>query len=174
MVELVKYFIKEKVSSSEMLQNKPINRIEAEFRDYVFKIYFFSYIKKTIICSSLQLIKKTKSLQEQELLTLNVIDPEYNEERLNIIRDKEVCYMDELCEQEDTKLEHVVIDDDIVKAIYTLTDRQKEIIYKSIVIGRSDPEIAKELGISKQAVGKSKNSAIGKLRDILNIKEPRN
>lgn len=56
----------------------------------------------------------------------------------------------------------------LFKAIKSLNKRQQQIIYLAYVINFSDTEISKSLNVSQQAISKSKNNALAKVRRMIN------
>jgi len=156
----VKGFLKDEgISSSYATTVKDLN-------DYMFKVYLYGYIKKTIIFSAMQIKKKNSQVRKREEAILNVIDPNFNEERLNLIAYDEVDFLEDLCrvEGETPKFDEISKNQGLIKAIDSLTDRQKEIIYRCIIIGESDTLVASKLGITKQGVNKIKRTALKKMR----------
>ncbi|MDZ5255150.1 sigma-70 family RNA polymerase sigma factor [Clostridium sp. LIBA-8841] len=49
----------------------------------------------------------------------------------------------------------------------TLTEKEKKVIQYKFIKGRSDVEIGEMLDISRQAVNKTKNRALKKLKDVI-------
>lgn len=172
MEQLVENFLKERKYHNRSLNTKEVLRdsrqlksLEDEFYDYIFKVYLCSYIKKTIAFSAMQIKKKHSKMNERENLILNVIDPDFNEERLNFIADRQEDFLEDV--YPDSNYKELSHDKNIIKAINTLTDKQKEIIYQCIILGERDTLVAKKLGISKQGVNKIKITALKKLRNQL-------
>jgi len=56
----------------------------------------------------------------------------------------------------------------LYKAIKSLNKRQQQILYLAYVINISDTEISKKLNVSQQAISKSKNNALAKVRRLIN------
>nr|WP_243183542.1 sigma factor-like helix-turn-helix DNA-binding protein [Anaerosolibacter carboniphilus] len=67
-------------------------------------------------------------------------------------------------DKEDINYHEIFTDKKVLEAINTLTDRQRQIIHECIIKDKGEETIAKELGISKQAVNKIKKTALDKLR----------
>lgn len=55
----------------------------------------------------------------------------------------------------------------LYKAILTLNKRQKQILYLAYIINISDTEISKQLNVTQQAISKSKNNALAKVRRLI-------
>jgi len=56
----------------------------------------------------------------------------------------------------------------LFKAIQSLNQRQQQILYLAYVLNISDTEISKKLNVTQQAVSKSKNNALAKVRRLIN------
>ncbi|SCZ09181.1 RNA polymerase sigma factor [Alkaliphilus peptidifermentans] len=147
--------------------NKEMRR--SGFNDYVFKAYLYSYIKKTIVYSALQIKKKHKLLYDTEELSLNVVDPDFSEERVSYVIDNDDSSKEVIAEEVkgDYNYNEISHKKEIIDAIEALTNRQKEIIYRCIIMDESDTYVARKLGISKQGVNKTKIAALEKLKRSL-------
>nr|WP_243183544.1 sigma factor-like helix-turn-helix DNA-binding protein [Anaerosolibacter carboniphilus] len=67
-------------------------------------------------------------------------------------------------DKENIDFSDILTDKETLQAINILTDRQKQIIHECIIRDKEEETVAKELGISKQAVNKIKKTALDKLR----------
>lgn len=145
-----------------------LKKLEKNFNDYLFKICLYKHIKRTINYAAIKLKKKQNKKEEIEKLCLNILDEDFKEERLYSIPDERIDIIKEVCSPgENTSFKEIFCDKEILEAIKTLTDRQKEILYKCIVRDQKETLVAKELGVTKQAVNKTKNAALNKLRNKL-------
>ncbi len=101
-------------------------------------------------------------------MSLNIVDPNFNEERINLIEYSQNDFLDDITEfvvkDSSCSYDEISHDKKILKAINTLTDRQKQILYMCVITGESDTLVAKKLGITKQGVNKIKKAALNKLR----------
>ncbi len=165
----MKGFVDEQKLKEPLLEEESSTSIEEDFTDYIFKVYLYGYVKKTIIFSAIQIKKKTNQIRKREELTLNVVDPDFQEERLNLISYGEVDFIEEIFQLIDDApvYNEISHNEEMIKAMDTLTDRQKEILYRCIIKGESDTLVGYKLGISKQGVNKIKKTALKKLRLIL-------
>jgi RNA polymerase sporulation-specific sigma factor len=71
--------------------------------------------------------------------------------------------MDQICDEscrDDTWIERLVIND----ALQTLNDREKNIINKRFYEGRTQMEIAAEIGISQAQVSRLEKNALEKIK----------
>ncbi|WP_026478268.1 sigma factor-like helix-turn-helix DNA-binding protein [Alkaliphilus transvaalensis] len=177
MKTLIEGFIKEQ-NQRELLRNNTTDNLEKEtnleedFQDYIFKVFFYGYIKKSINFSAMENRRKHNKIKNHEELSLNVVDENFNEEKINLIIGNETQKEDqlEILWQEEERfclLEEISHNIEIVKAIGSLTKRQKEVIYHCIILGEGDTQVGKKLGITKQAVNKIKKAALEKLRKQL-------
>jgi DNA-directed RNA polymerase specialized sigma24 family protein len=168
MDKLIENFISNQLSNHNLNNDKFFSELKDEFNSYVFKVYLYSYIKKTIIFSAIQIKKQRNKINKRESLSLNVIDPNFNEERINLIADDRNDELNEFNIKENNyNYNEISYDERIVNAVNLLTDKQKEIIYRCIILGESDTLAAKKIGVSKQAVNKIKLAALNKLRKEL-------
>lgn len=171
MNKLVDKFLNEQLPNNKLNSDKSFNELEDEFNSYVFKVYLYGYVKKTIVFSAMQIKKKNNLIYKNEDLNLNVVDPNFNEERINFIADNQNGELDTVNEfnlkQHRYNYDEISHNEHIVNAINSLTDRQKEIIYRCVILGERDTLVAKKIGISKQGVNKTKLTSINKLRKKL-------
>ncbi|EOI55441.1 sigma-70 family RNA polymerase sigma factor [Enterococcus gilvus] len=121
---------------------------------------FVRYIQKAMINEKLNYIRDGKK---------KGIDIIHDENLLNNVQYQNVELMETIPKGSYSNLEDYIEDDNLSNAISKLTARQKLIIYKRYVEGWKDPSIAKELGISSQAVSKQRRKAIKKLEKFLTI-----
>ncbi|GAB6086063.1 RNA polymerase sigma factor [Alkaliphilus crotonatoxidans] len=175
MSQLVDNFFREKQTDFEACQfystpsEKHRQKLTEDFEDYVFKAYFYGYVKKTILYSSVQIRNKSSQLKAREELSLNVVDPDFTEERINLLMDSTGDFTDDIGKLTYNHFTYNEIshDQEIIKAIHALTDRQREVLTKCILLGESDTFVAAKLGITKQGVNKIKNAALNKLKKQL-------
>ncbi len=124
-------------------------KLEDEFNDYLFRTYLVSYIKKSIKYISYKIKAKRKSLNEKEKMTLNVTDEEFQEERIYTIKDNSIDYVEMITKPGKTiDFNSIVNDKRILNAIDRLTDKQKEILYKCIILDLDEEIVTRNLKIS--------------------------
>lgn len=139
-------------------------------KENLFKIFFCSYITKTISFTSKEIQKKRNLLKQKEELLLNVVSVDFKEENVNLIMhtsNNSLNEVDMYIQSEDFK--DIVENKKILIAINSLTKRQKEIIHKIIIENKKEIDIARELNISKQSVNKVKNTALNNIRKQLEV-----
>ncbi len=147
---------------------KALNKLENDFNNYLYKAYLCSYVKKAIHFSSLKYKQKKDRMKNKEKLSLNVLDENFQEERINVVPDKERDIINEIYEnKENFDYIQAFSNEKLSKAIEKLTHKEKKIIKECIINDKSQVEVAKELGISRQAINKVKISALRKLNKEL-------
>lgn len=121
---------------------------------------FVRYIHQAMINEKLNYINRIKK-KDQNLI--------HDENYLNNIQYQNEQLLESLPSEAFRSLEEYVEDEQLSESIASLTDRQKLIIFRRYVEGKKDPSIAKELGISSQAVSKQRRKAIEKLKKDFEI-----
>ena len=134
-----------------------------KFNEYLFKIYFCSYVNKCITFTAKNIKNKYKN-QRQELI-LNCKSENYEVDYVNNIPDNSIDYIEEITAPKlKVDFNNICSDIGILLAINSLTDKQKEIIYHCCVLRRSEASLAEEMNVTRQAVSKAKNIALKKIR----------
>ena len=136
------------------------------FYDYIFKIYFISYIEKSIRFSSYEIKNKKKKILDNEIYSLNKIDENFNEERINILIDESVDFLENVSKERN--FENISSNENLIKALNNITDRQKLVIYMYFVEDKEEKQIAKELNVTKQSINKVKIAGLNRLRAYIN------
>ncbi len=139
-----------------------------EKNDALLKAHFCSYVQKTITLTALQLKKAKAEKRSKENLSLNVVDPEFKEERVNLVAADAVDFLKEIELGEGAdNLSELTENKKIIDAFLGLTKKQRTIFYHCILLGERDLDVAVRLGITKQAVNKTKRGAIKKIREAM-------
>lgn len=139
------------------------NLFRQSFEDFIFELYFLSYVKKSITYKSLEFKKRKNSLSDNEMLTLNATIVNSDEERINTIPDKPVDFTD-LITMDSRDFNEVVSDEHLIKILNKLTIRQQQVIKMLFVDDKDEVQAAQELGISQQSINKVKNKALEKIK----------
>lgn len=132
MNSLVKTFLNESENKDLYLKAKTskdqscLELLNEKFNDYLFKVYFISYIEKSLKFKALDIKKKKKRISNRELYTLNIIDDDFNEECINTISDDAVDFLEGVSKDVDFK--NISENEDLIKALEKLTQRQKLIL----------------------------------------------
>jgi len=146
---------------------KMLNR---KFKDYLFEIYFCSYIVKSINYKALELKRNKNKIANREALTLNVLEHNFNEERINLIASPTTDLLEEIHQDiENMELDELIYNQKIIKTLKELPSKQRLILFKHVIENKEEKLIAKELGVSVQAVNKNKNKALTTIRKKLGV-----
>ncbi|MGF7060632.1 sigma-70 family RNA polymerase sigma factor [Brassicibacter mesophilus] len=97
-------------------------------------------------------------------MTLNTIDLDFNEERIDNISDMTVDFIEEITEPKDIDFTEIFTNQDLISYMNSLTDKQREILFLKYVKELEEKEIAARLDISIQAVNKTKKVAVYKIK----------
>lgn len=122
-----------------------------------------AYIIKSLKMCRNDYYRKLKKDQNRELL---ILDKPLND-------DKKTSLIDTLTFDEDNynykynSIEDITGDEELLKALSRLTDRQREILYYVYVESLSIKEVSRLLNISRQVVNKTHNLALSKLKEKL-------
>lgn len=141
------------------------NLLVNKFYYYMFKIYFISYIEKSIKLKSFEIKNKKKKRYERELYILNSIDEDFKEEKINTIADKPIDYIEVIFDQVD--ISNISTNKKLNQAIESITSKQKLILFMRYIQYKEEKQIAKELNISKQSVNKVKLAALKNIRKYI-------
>lgn len=116
-----------------------------DFLNYVSGIMFISYLTKSI-----KETKKSYFTRENKygISKINIPD-------INVIPSDEISL-----EKIELHTEDIVEDTRLYKFIIKLSPQQKHILYNYYIKKRSETDIGKELGVSKQAVNKMKKKLL--------------
>ncbi|MGH4123484.1 MAG: sigma-70 family RNA polymerase sigma factor [Clostridium sp.] len=157
-------FIKFRLCNDE----KALEELNMKFKVYMFQLRFLSYINKSMIFYSIKYKEKKVKNENREILNLNVKSEGFEEERISRISDEELDFIEEISKPgEEVDFKKTIENPSLLNALEKLPDRQKEIIYKMMVLNKSQNELIKELGVSRQSINKSKNLALNKLKNEL-------
>ncbi|MBZ9634058.1 sigma-70 family RNA polymerase sigma factor [Clostridium sp. FP1] len=157
-------FIKFKLYNDE----KALEELDMKFKVYMFQLRFLSYVNKSMIFYSIKYKEKKVKNDNREILNLNVKSEGSEEERISRISAEELDFTEEISRPgEEVDFKKTIESPGLLNALEKLPDRQKEIIYKLMVLNKSQNELINELGISRQSINKSKNLALNKLKNEL-------
>lgn len=130
--------------------------LNKKFNDFVFEICFISYVEKTLRLTAKEFYRKNRIIQSREMYILNVTNTETGTEMIEAIPDN-TDIVEEVANAEETEnLMKNFIDTGLIEAMRKLKTKQKLVIYKMFIEEKTRQQIAKELGISLQAVSKIK------------------
>lgn len=145
-----------------------MKELDILFKHFYFKIRFISHISTTLKFNSINYDKRLKVIQSRFTSTLNApINTDGGEETFLDLLAAEESYL---------ILDEIVLEDEINEhvtcplmndALYSLTEKQKQIINLVYIKGFSDTEIGQLLNISQQAVSKTHKKALKNIREYI-------
>ncbi|HEY4552273.1 MAG TPA: sigma-70 family RNA polymerase sigma factor [Bacillaceae bacterium] len=136
--------------------------LNKRFADFYYEVRMISYLSKIIHFEAKKFDAKIRKHYKRYKLVLdNSVNP----------ADEHLVFSQYLADDHSNhessascRLEDHIQDPTLNKAVRKLTERQKEVLYWSIVEEMKDIEIAAKLNVSQQAVSKTRNNALLKLR----------
>jgi RNA polymerase sigma factor (sigma-70 family) len=142
------------------------NKLVQSFKKHCFKAKVVSYFSKIIPYKAKNFDAKIREHREKYL---PILDKPINndEDSVNIVNNLADESSAITADFYSDKLEDYIHDELIVKAVKTLTKRQKQILFLSYVHDLKDVEIAELLNISQQAVTKIRLNSLKKVRKQL-------
>ena len=149
-------------------------KIEECFVTFYAQVRVLSYFSKTIHYTARHFDKKKRMYERRNLLYLDCSSPntkDGNNDRSTSIK--------ELIEDKNARrnfeshfeknLEELFHDPALHNSILTLNKRQRHILYLAYVKNLTDTEIGKQFNVTQQAISKSKNNALKKVRRSKNV-----
>ena len=150
-------------------------KIDERFLDFYRQIRAVSYFSKTIHFTALHYDKKRRLFDHRNVLFLDRPAYEGSEAGSNgsislkeLIEDEAASKMFE--EEMERELGDYIQNPILYDAILALSERQKQILYLSFVREMTDTEIGRWLHVSQQAITKSKNNALKKVRRMIDAR----
>ena len=141
------------------------DQIENLFQIYVRKIQLLTYFSKVLYFESQKYDKKTRRIAQNNAL---ILDKSVNDSKvtvLDLIGETQPFYeLDFSSPINPHDLEFLLEDKHLYQIISKLSVKQKEILYLIYVEGWTEIEVAQKLTITKQAVNKTKNQTLKKIR----------
>lgn len=147
-------------------------QLENTFCDFYFEIRFTKYLSSTIKYAFIDYQRKRKRREERNPV---IFDMELYEENDQVFGEK---YADPSINEEayaspnPEKLLDSITNENVFKAFSDLTISQKKILTYTYSMCYLDKEIARKLSITPQAVSKSRNAALEKIRRRMSITYP--
>ncbi|MGM9949219.1 MAG: sigma-70 family RNA polymerase sigma factor [Lysinibacillus sp.] len=150
-------------------------KIDERFLDFYSQIRAVSYFSKTIHFTALHYDKKRRLFDHRNVLFLDRPAYEGGEAGGNgsislkeLIEDEAASKMFE--EEMERELGDYIQNPILHDAILALNERQKQLLYLSFVKEMTDTEIGRWLHVSQQAITKSKNNALKKVRRMIDAR----
>lgn len=139
--------------------------IESLFQVHVRKVQLLTYFSKILHFESQRFDMKVRKLHQTNPL---ILDKGINDEEgsiVHLIGEETPAY--ELSFVSDThpyNFTNIFEDEALYRTISKLSERQKEVLYLLYVEELTEIEVAQKLGITKQAVNKTKNQSLKKIK----------
>jgi len=145
---------------------KAMEQLRCRFDKHLMGIKLISYIKQMMTYSVIDYQNKKTNIETKEILNLNTKDDNFHQEKIDLIEGDDGEHIDKIIVHSSDKVDFnsLCIDEKILKVIERLSDKQKEILYRTVVLNKSEKELERELNISQQAINKTKNKALEKIR----------
>ena len=119
---------------------------------------FITYLNKSLFFEAIEFDKKQRERSNKEY-------PVNFEQDIKMINN----LIDQRNPDFEITFSSNIADERLYKAFNLLPNKQQQILYLAYISGLKNVEIAKELNISKQAVTKARNTALNKLRKLLEV-----
>ncbi len=134
-------------------------QLDQAFRAFYFHIRFTAYVSSTIYFHGVNLDKKVRETNFKFPLTLD--QPVGDDSEISY---KDLAEYHDNFEIESDNILDYVIDPNLYKALQDITSNQRTILYLVYIKGFTDSEVSILLKKSQQAVSKSRNKALKKIR----------
>lgn len=139
--------------------------IEKHFKIHVKKIQIFSYFSKILYFESQRFDKKIRKISTKNPLILDKDFDDSNTSPLDLIKsERNDNYFENVISIDFRKMENLFEDKTLYKIVSNLSLKQKEILYSIYVKGLTEDAVATQLSVTKQAINKTKNKALKKIR----------
>lgn len=151
--------------------NNPTNlskkKLDDTFREFYFKIRFTNYLSQAIYFNAINYDKKVKLFLERNK---SILDSQINDGEsvtlIDYLASKEWQEGQEVCIDSTNIADHLT-SYSLYQAIQLLTENQRQLLNLAYIYGLNDSEIAIYLNKSQQAVSRSHQNALKKLREII-------
>ncbi|MFC7684570.1 sigma-70 family RNA polymerase sigma factor [Ureibacillus sp. GCM10028918] len=145
--------------------------IDERFIQFYIRIRAIAYFSKIIYFTARHFDMESRKYEKRYVLTLDSSGSNGNKN--DCISTLKEMIVDEsasiqIHEWMNHDLEQYIQHPILYKAIQSLNKRQQQILYLSYVSNISDTEISKKLNVTQQAISKSKNKALAKVRRLIN------
>ncbi|WP_168193853.1 sigma-70 family RNA polymerase sigma factor [Lysinibacillus sp. SGAir0095] len=147
--------------------------IDERFVQFYIRIRAIAYFSKIIYFTARHFDKERRKYEKRYVLTLDSSscdDYGSKNEGANTLKEMivdesaSIHFQERLSHELDQYIQHPIL----YRAIQSLNERQQQILYLAYVINISDTEISKKLNVTQQAISKSKNNALAKVRRLIN------
>ncbi|MCM3196901.1 sigma-70 family RNA polymerase sigma factor [Priestia megaterium] len=135
-------------------------KLNQAFQHYYFQLKFVSYVSQTLYYTAINFDKKNR--QHKERMPL-IVDDVTNHEKSLLSFDTTIQDFSFISKE---NFEFYFNDEKLIKAIDSLSDKQKELILLSYVHSYNDTEIARKQHKTQQAVSKNRKRTLTKLHEM--------
>ncbi|GAA0853987.1 sigma-70 family RNA polymerase sigma factor [Paenibacillus glucanolyticus] len=133
--------------------------VDEAFKKYFLELRFTAYMSSLIHFTSIDFDKKRRKEKKRSILF-----PENDPNSPFPYIGTEDQYMEE---SQVSSFESIISSLPLHKAILKLTETEKKVLLDAYVFNKSDTEIAKNKGVSQQAISKTRTKALNKLKSYL-------
>ncbi|MCM3388042.1 hypothetical protein M3649_07815 [Ureibacillus chungkukjangi] len=147
--------------------------LDERFVQFYIRIRAIAYFSKIIYFTARHFDMERRKYEKRYVLTLDSSSNDGNGSKNEGYNSFKEMIVDESAttgfqEKLSHELNQYIQHPRLFKAIQSLNERQQQILYLAYVINISDTEISKKLNVTQQAISKSKNNALAKVRRLIN------
>lgn len=148
-------------------EEKYLPELNEKFRKHFFNVRFTKYLVSTVRYCAIDHMRQNNKMKKRNMLIFDspISDKETSVTYGELILNKQEPQSTDI--QNSSSFPDSITNDKLSCAYSLLTLKQQQIITYSYVLCYKDIEISRLLGISQQAVCKTRNAALRKLRLIL-------
>lgn len=147
--------------------------IDERFVQFYIRIRAIAYFSKIIYFTARHFDRERRKYENRYVLTLDSSSNDGNGSKIEGSSTFKELIVDESAtihdyERLNHELNQYIQHPMLYKAIQSLNKRQQQILFLAYVMNISDTEISKKLNVTQQAISKSKNNALAKVRRMIN------
>ncbi|MGG2057916.1 sigma factor-like helix-turn-helix DNA-binding protein [Priestia megaterium] len=171
--DILRTFIKDKNNiiifqkAKEYPSYKNLLELDLAFQEHYFKIRFLNYVSTSLHFRATDYDKMSRKRKKTIVLTIDKSmsnESGSNETFKDLIQDENLVDTVEEIISTFNSLEENISDPKLKRAMETLNDNQKLILKKCFVDQLSDTEVGRQMNKTQQAISKTKNAALKKLK----------
>ncbi|RUT30561.1 sigma-70 family RNA polymerase sigma factor [Paenibacillus zeisoli] len=138
------------------------DRLQEAFRQHLFQLRFVRYMATVVQLSTLSFIRSTHKIHKRNPLIIDQMSSEESHGSDSLLFD--YCPSVDYYFKEYSAFAENIEDEKLYGSFRLLTHKQQQIVLMSYVLCYRDTEIAESLQVSPQAIFKTRQSALNKLR----------
>lgn len=147
--------------------------IDERFVQFYIRIRAIAYFSKIIYFTARHFDMERRKYEKRYVLTLDSSSNDGNGSKnegtgtlkeLIVDESATINFQERLNHELNQYIQHPLL----YKAVQSLNKRQQQILFLAYVMNISDTEISKKLNVTQQAISKSKNNALAKVRRLIN------